>query len=318
MRVPSALMPRPRLLLPLLAALGLALTAAAAPAAEASYNAPCRPDGGPTCIFWNGKVPAGGVGDGDTLTVNYEGKSDRVRITGIQAMEMTRYSSYPSRRRGDCHSVAATNRLESLIKQAGGRVRISAQDRNSTTGGRIRRSLGVYLNGRWQDVGTKLMAEGHTLWLPSGRENHWNVAYSTLAQQAAAAGRRIYDRDFCGAGPGSVDQVSMTLKPNADGYDDQNVNGEYAIIRNHGSSPLPIAGWRFRDSALRWLTFPSGASIPAGGSIRVHVGKGTNTPSTFFWGLDSPAFENGGDGGYLFDTHRDLRAWVIYPCRFGC
>ncbi|CAA9486289.1 MAG: hypothetical protein AVDCRST_MAG17-499, partial [uncultured Solirubrobacterales bacterium] len=35
-------------------------------------------------------------------------------------------------------------------------------------------------------------------------------------------------------------------------------------------------------------------------------------------GLDSPAFENGGDGGYLFDTNRDLRAWVIYPCRFGC
>ena len=80
-------------------------------------------------------------------------------------------------------------------------MRISAQDRNSTTGGRIRRSLGVYLNGRWQDVGTKLMAEGHTLWLPAGRENHWNVAYGTLAQKAAAAGRRIYDRDFCGAGP---------------------------------------------------------------------------------------------------------------------
>ena len=74
-------------------------------------------------------VPAGGIGDGDTLTVNYEGRSDRVRITGINAMEMTRYSSYPSRRRGYCHSVEATNRLEALVRQSGWKVRISAQDR---------------------------------------------------------------------------------------------------------------------------------------------------------------------------------------------
>lgn len=313
-------MPRPRLRLLLLAALSAALTAAAAPAAaQASYSGPCRPDGsGPRCTFWEGKVPAGGVGDGDTLTVNYEGKSDRVRVTGIQAMEMTRYSSYPSRRRGDCHSVAAANRLEGLVKQAGGRVRIAAQNPASRAGHRIRRSLAVRLDGAWVDAGKKLVEEGHALWLPNGTESAWNVTYSTLAQQAAAAHRRLYDRNHCGSGPGGEDQVSMLLNPDAEGNDGENVNGEYAIVRNHGSTPLSIAGWRFRDSSLRWTTFPSGARIPAQGSIRVRMGKGANTASTFFWGLSSPPFENSGDGGYLFDTHRDLRAWVIYPCRFGC
>ena len=110
----------------------------------------------------------------------------------------------------------------------------------------------------------------------------------------------------------------MTLNFNAEGDDGENANGEYAVIKNSGTQPLSIAGWRFRDSSLRWTTFPSGAKIPAKGSVRVHVGKGTNTASTFFWGLNSPAFENSGDGGYLFDPQGDLRAWLIYPCRYAC
>ena len=311
-------MSRSRRLL-LLTATAACVTAAVAPTAQASYRASCLPGGkGPVCHFWTGTVPRGGVGDGDTLTVNYEGKSDRVRVTGIQAMEMTRYSSYPDRRRGECHSVAATNRLESLVKQAGGRVRIGSQDPNATTGSRIRRSLAVRLNGGWQDVGEKLVAEGHALWLPNGGEYAWNERLSTLSQQAGAAGRRIWDRDFCGGGPGTPTQLSMSLKYNAEGYDDKNVNGEYAVIRNNGTRTLAIGGWWFRDSALRRYHFPTGAKVYPGRSVTVHVGRGTRTSSVFYWGYDKPLFENSGDGGYLFDPQGDLRAWVVYPCRFGC
>jgi endonuclease YncB( thermonuclease family) len=312
-------MSRSRRLL-LLAATAACVTAAVAPAAaQASYRGSCLPGGqGPQCHFWNGTVPRGGVGDGDTLTVNYEGKSDRVRVTGIQAMEMTRYSSYPDRRRGECHSVAATNRLESLVKQAGGRVRIGSQDPNAVTGNRIRRSLAVWLNGRWQDVGKKLVAEGHALWLPNGGEYAWNERLSTLSQQAAAAGRRIWDRDFCGAGPGAPAQLSMSLRYNAEGYDDRNVNGEYATLHNRGTRALSIGGWYFRDSALRRYYFPSGASVAPGKSVTLHMGKGSRTSTVFYWGYDKPLFENSGDGGYLFDPQGDLRAWVVYPCRFAC
>ena len=312
-------MSRPRRLL-VLAALAGSLSAAVAPAvAQASYTGSCLPGGqGPQCRFWTGTVPHGGVGDGDTLTVNYEGKSDRVRITGIQAMEMTTYSSYPGRRRGDCHSVEATNRLENLVNAAGGRVRIAAQNSNSMAGHRIRRSLAVLQDGQWVDVGRKLVHEGHTLWLPNDVENAWNTTYSQYSQDAAFNGRRLFDRDYCGSGPGSVDQLRMTLNYNAEGDDGENTNGEYAIIRNVGSSALSLAGWRFRDSALRWYTFPSGATVPAGKQIVLRMGVGNRTSTTFFWSQDSPPFENAGDGGYLFDPKGDLRAWVIYPCRFRC
>jgi hypothetical protein len=65
--------------------------------------------------------------------------------------------------------------------------------------------------------------------------------------------------------------------------------------------------------------------VPPGGSITVRVGKGTETESTLFWGLDDPIFENAkdngrgmGDGAYLFDPQGDLRASMIYPCYLEC
>ena len=93
-----------------------------------------------------------------------------------------------------------------------------------------------------------------------------------------------------------------------------------------------MAGWWFRDSWLNTnragvpgYAFPSGATIPARGSIRLNVGCGTNTATEFFWCQTSTAFENAshdrrdiGDGGYLFDRDGDLRASMIYPCLLNC
>jgi micrococcal nuclease len=52
----------------------------------------------------------------------------------------------------------------------------------------------------------------------------------------------------------------------------------------------------------------------------VHPGRGRNTATDLYWGLDIPIFENAtgaptymGDGGYLFDPQGDLRAWQQYP-----
>src|SRR5215203_3799925 len=93
----------------LLAIVLLLATAATATAA----TGPCMP-GGPTCHFWAGKVTF--IADGDTIDVRIGGHVKRVRITGLNAMEMTRYSKYPARRRGACHAVAATARIEQLLR----------------------------------------------------------------------------------------------------------------------------------------------------------------------------------------------------------
>ncbi len=313
----------------LLGLLALALSAALAPAALARTG-PCVPGTRePVCDVWTGKVTS--VADGDTLDVDLrrDGRAGpvRLRVTGIQAMEQRVYSRTAAKRRGDCHALEATRRLEALVRAARGRVRVTAQDPDSRTGSRLRRSVAVRTRaGSWRDVGRVLLAEGHALWLPNGTEYAWNPRYSRLAERASRAGIGLWDVDACGAGPSPEIGVRLTANWDADGADGSNLNGEWVSLRNlNPSVDLPLGGWWVRDSHLRRYTFPPGATLPAGGSVRVHVGSGASHPGAFFWGLAAPAFENAtddvrgmGDGGYLFDPQGDLRAWMLYPCREGC
>jgi endonuclease YncB( thermonuclease family) len=309
--------------------MALVLAGAALPAsAQAATTAPCRLDGtGPRCTVWTGRVTF--VADGDTLDVDLAGDGTsrpvRIRVTGIQAMEQTSYSKYPSRRRGECHALEATARLERLVKAGRRRVRVAAQHTGSHAGNRLRRSIAVRLPSGWRDAGEVLVAEGHALWLPNPVEYAWNATYSALAQQAARAQVNLWDPDGCGAGPAAGAPLEVGVNWDARGRDDRNVNGEWIDVRNAGGSAVSLAGWWVRDSHLRRHTFPAGAAVPAGGRVRVHVGRGSGGGGELYWGLDRPAFENAtfderalGDGGYLFDPRGNLRGWDMYPCRHDC
>jgi endonuclease YncB( thermonuclease family) len=305
-----------RFLLATLIALLLHVTPAAASVG------PCKPGGssnGPLCTFWTGKVTF--VADGDTIDVDVAGDgrraSRRVRMTGYNAMELTTYSHTASKRRGDCHGVEAANRLEQILRRGRMRVRLAAQDPQSRTGGRLRRQVSTRIGGRWVDVGRSMLAEGHALWMPNGIEWAWNGDYADLSRQAAAAGLRLWDPHGCGDGPDGA----LSLRVNYDArYNDRfNVNGEWAEIHNDSASAVSLDRWWFRDSALRRYTFQKNAVVPAGGTVTLHMGYGTDTRDELHWGLDSPPFENPshdaratGDGGYLFDPRGNLRAWEIY------
>jgi micrococcal nuclease len=279
------------------------------------------------CHVLTGKVIS--VGDGDTIDVDVAGVGGaawHVRITGLQAMELSRYSTSASQRRGACHAREAARRMERLVLHR--RVRLLSQRRESYGSGprhRARRAIQVRRSGKWIDPTGILLREGHALWDPNAKEWAWNGRYRELAQRAAARGARIYDRSYCGRGPGGARAIRMSLRWNADGRDGHNVSGEFARIENVSGRELRLGGWRFRDSALRHYTLPRGTRLRPGASLRIHVGRGTDRPGDLFWGLREPVFENPssdrretGDGGYLFDPDGDLRAWVIYPCPDRC
>jgi endonuclease YncB( thermonuclease family) len=309
-----------------LSAVAVLITVAAVPVSAATT--PCRPGAGsPSCLVWTGRVTV--VADGDTPFVDVYGDGTstptRIRLIGVQAMEQTVYHPDPKKRRGECHALAATARLEQLVKAGGGVVRMTAQHAASTSRGRPLRSIAVRINGRWHDVGLDLIRNGYALWLPIPDEWAWNPAYRLAAQQAARAGKRMYDTDTCGAGPNQSARVGLQVNYDAEGDDSVNVNGEWMRVVNNSSVSLPLAGWWVRDSGLRRYTFPAGTVAPARGSIYVHVGKGRATATDKYWGQSAPLFANPtfderaiGDGGYLFDPRGDLRAWMLYPCVTAC
>ena len=295
------------------------LGASPARAADPDTGSCTDEDDAPRCTFAYGKVEF--VADGDTIDVALPDVGvRRVRLTGVNAMEQTRYSATASRRRGACHALAATARVERLLRKGRGRVRLAAQDPTSMAGRRLRRQVSTRIAGSWVDVGRVLLEEGRALWLPNGIEYAWNRSYRQLSQQAAARRLRLFDTEACGRADAPDVDPELQLNWDARGNDALNVNGESAEIRNPSSQALDLSGWWFRDSSARRLTFPAGAVVAPGEGVTVHVGRGNDDADDFFWGLPGPAFENVtggrramGDGAYLFDSRGNLRASVIYP-----
>ena len=303
---------------------GLLYLATAATADAAT--GPCFPGHeGTKCRFWTAKVVA--VNDGDTAIVDLDGdrghRHEWVRFRGVQAMELRVHSPRRSRRRGECHAVAATNRVENLVRASHRRVRLSAQRPSRDAFGRLERWVAVRRNGRWQDVGEMLMREGHTLWLTSNTDIAWNRRYDLAGQEAAAAQRRIWAATTCGAGPQQEIPIKIWANWNPPGYD--SADGEYVKVQNRSAGEtLHLGGWWVREAGQRRFTFPPGTDVAPGTTATLHVGPGRRSGNEFFWGLAVPVFENPGDGrdlgdgAYLFDPNGDLRAWMLYPCAVGC
>ena len=311
-------------------ALATATTMLAAPPADADRG-PCIPGTeGPTCRIWTGTV--GAVDDGDTINVDVAGdgtsKERKIRLTGIQAMELTRYGKRRGRL-GECNGVAAAERLEEIVRRGRSRVRIAARSASSTTGARnrLRRAITVGHGGKRVDPAKQLIEEGLAIWFPHAVEWPWNRSYSRLAARARLDGLGIWNPSACGPVPaGTIQPPRMKVKWDGGGVDGKDPNSEWARITNTDPTrTLSLAGWWFRDSHLRRYTFPAGAAIAPGDSIRVHPGNGPNDENTFHWDLGETVFENVsddrkqmGDGGYLFDPRGNLRAAVQYPCRVAC
>src|SRR3954453_11448214 len=125
-------------------------------------RAPCIPGqpSSPTCQWWDAKVTL--VADGDTVEANIKGVGQQqVRFIGINAMELTRYSHTPSKRRGDCHGLEAAAFVDKYMKPAHYRVRLAAEAAPSRSGRRLRRSVWVKSGGRYIDLAKAELAAGH-------------------------------------------------------------------------------------------------------------------------------------------------------------
>jgi endonuclease YncB( thermonuclease family) len=245
------------------------------PAAAAARTGPCGlSPNAPQCQLWSGTVTF--VGDGDTISVRMDDhKKDppqRVRVSGIQAMEEYVYTTNVAQRRGECQAGEATARMESLIRQSKNRVELAAQNPSSSSRGRPIRQVRVKIRGWWRDAARILLDEG--LVLPLGFKSEWalNATYSKLAQRAAEKRIGIWNSYYCGPGPEDFAYARVWVNSNPPGNDRDNPNGEWVKVRNlDPSKPLTLDGWWLRDSALRRYAFPAGTILQPGDTLRIDV-----------------------------------------------
>jgi len=114
-------------------------------------------------------------------------------------------------------------------------------------------------------------------------------------------------RDFSAPSPADVQITYIEYDPPGD-----DVQGEHVQIENLGGAAQEMTGWTLRDEANRVFTFPA-FTLPAGGTVRVWTGGGTNTATDLYWGSGTAIWNNDGDTAYLRDTGGTLISNYTYP-----
>jgi beta-lactamase superfamily II metal-dependent hydrolase len=114
------------------------------------------------------------------------------------------------------------------------------------------------------------------------------------------------------AGVDDASHIELWVNPDALGYDQFNLNGEYVVIKNNRTSTIDIGSWRLCNIERMCFTFPAGASIAAGDSVIVHSGVGAAQPREFYMRRTRPVWNDETGRAVLFDRKGGVIARYAY------
>ncbi len=97
-----------------------------------------------------------------------------------------------------------------------------------------------------------------------------------------------------------LDNIKVELIYDAPGNDNENINGEYAVLENTGNTVLDTAGWTIKDSGTNIYRFSSYEFYP-GTKIILYSGTGDDSDGFFYWNSMTAVWNNDSDTLYLRD-----------------
>ncbi len=98
--------------------------------------------------------------------------------------------------------------------------------------------------------------------------------------------------------------VVYDFQYDAEGDDNQNINGEWIVLGNTSSDPIHLQDFYFYDESFHQYIFPE-IILESGKSIKIFTGSGENTDQFIYAGFSSPIWNNSGDSFILYDfEHR--------------
>jgi endonuclease YncB( thermonuclease family) len=95
--------------------------------------------------------------------------------------------------------------------------------------------------------------------------------------------------------------ISVEVKWDAPGNDMENLNGEYAEIKNESTCDIDIGGWTIKDDATKIYEFKH-YILKRSEKIFLFSGFGTDSAGNFYWNNSLPVWNNDHDTLYLRDN----------------
>lgn len=111
----------------------------------------------------------------------------------------------------------------------------------------------------------------------------------------------------CGSSCPNAPAFRITdVNPDAPGSDATNPNGEWIEITNTGSSSANLRDWRIQYKTGTFFDVDNSVVVPAGGTVLVRMGSGSDTSTTLYWGNSSGLLSNSSGSLKLWSPHREV------------
>lgn len=97
-------------------------------------------------------------------------------------------------------------------------------------------------------------------------------------------------------------------------YPHATLNDEYVDITNTGSADQDVSGWTLENGDGDTYSFPSGFTLAAGSSVRVHTGSGSDSGTDLYWGASMFRWDNDSDTASIYDDTDSLvrnTSWAV-------
>lgn len=235
------------------------------------------------------------VEDGDSIFAEVGGREERVRLIGINTPE-----------RDECLGDVARETLSDMIE--GRSVLLESDVEESDQYGRL-------LAYVWID-GTLVNAEMVRAGVAIARAFRPNTSrqqqLESAEEEAVDAGRGLWDPTACG-GASAADLEIVGITENPAGRDEEDLNGEFVVIRNNGPD-ADLTGYVLRDgSSVNRFLFPDGFVLASGSEVTVFVGCGGDGINELYWCASGPVWDNAGDQAFLTEPAGGFIAIFEYP-----
>lgn len=244
--------------------------------------------------------------DGDTMDVEFaNGTTERVRLLGVDtpetytAVSPDEWEGVPDTPAGrECLRYWGDRASQYATEELAGQTVTLVIDPESDIRGDYGRLL-AYLEYDDSTFNHRLLETGHARMYDSQfskRDEFAGLERAAMENDTGAWTCRTPTEGGTGEGDDRYADapLSISVHPDADGHDGENLNDEYVTVTNTNDAELDLDGWTLSDEAGHTYEF-SDTTLAPGESLTVHTGAGTDTETAVYWGSSSPIWNNDGD-----------------------